>query len=67
MGQREPRTGAKKKLNGREVYGDILTIYKRLLLETGMAPCEVDEQDAQLLFDVLGAEAKEKMQFIDEV
>ena len=44
-----------------------MLIYKKLLLTTGAMPNDVDNEDAEMLLEVLGAKEKKEVAFIDEV
>jgi len=54
-------------LNYKSNYNDILLIYQRMLFNFGIAPSQLDIEDADVVFEVLGAREREKIGFIDEI
>ena len=54
-------------MNANDAYSDILLIYQNLLLGMGVVPSVLDDEDADVVLEVLGARKDEKLCYIDEV
>ena len=65
MGKWRTHWRAKKKLNSEDRYNDVLMIYQSMLLNMGVVPSAVDEEEADVLLDVMGAKKRERIGFID--
>lgn len=67
MGKRRICWRSKKNVNYKDGYRDILLMYQKMLLNMGILPSELDEENPQVVFEVLGARQKTALQYIDEI